>query len=64
MITAEEVMDLGERFWELVRTHAPVEEIEPFFLNPFITHIFECIVDALISPCSMSGRINFIIHTI
>ena len=36
MITAEEVMKLGERFWELVRTHAPVEEIEPFFINPFI----------------------------
>ena len=36
MITADEVMDLGERFWELVRTHAPVEAVEPFFINPFI----------------------------
>lgn len=34
MITAEEVMNLGHAFWELTRTHAPIESIRPFFINP------------------------------
>lgn len=36
MIATEEVMELGARFRELVRTHAPVEDIEPFFIDSFI----------------------------
>jgi hypothetical protein len=34
MITAEDVMKLGETFWELTRTHAPIESIRPLFINP------------------------------
>ena len=34
MITAEDVMELGETFWELTRTHAPIESIRPLFINP------------------------------
>jgi hypothetical protein len=34
MITAEDVMKLGETFRELTRTHAPIESIRPLFINP------------------------------
>ena len=34
MITSEDVMALGETFWELTRSHAPIESIHPLFINP------------------------------
>lgn len=29
-------MDLGREFWRLTATHAPLEKIEPLFVNPAI----------------------------
>ena len=36
MITADDVMELGMRFWELTSTHAPLESIRPLFITPTI----------------------------
>ena len=36
MITADDVMELGNAFWELTRTHAPLEDVNRFFINPTV----------------------------
>ena len=36
MTTADDVMELGSKFWELTSTHAPLETIRPMFITPTI----------------------------